>query len=253
MNGRLMASPTTPLPLTRSSSCPRWSERTVLSLPTSAGRTMPRTVMVWRSELTSTSLVASTSMAPLGSTLETRAVSVVVITTPRLVEPWPLSCVLPVTPARLAHAAHRDGLALRVDIDVLGGFHQHGAIGQHGRHARRERGGDHHAAAGRALAVELRVAGDAGQVSPRARRFGNAGEGGYRVRGAGAAPRFGGARDHRGSVLHHQNGDQVVDLAGSQVARRVGQTRTRHPDPAGSGGRSIRRAGAGVGHEAIER
>src|ERR1035438_2085380 len=103
MNGRLMASPTTPLPLTRSSSCPRWSERTVLSLPTSAGRTMPRTVMVWRSELTSTSLVASTSMAPLGSTAETRAVSVVVITTPRLVEPWPLSCVLPVTPARLAH------------------------------------------------------------------------------------------------------------------------------------------------------
>jgi len=28
---------------------------------------------------------------------------VVEITTPRLVEPWPLSCVLPVTPARLAH------------------------------------------------------------------------------------------------------------------------------------------------------
>src|ERR1039458_5046988 len=42
-------------------------------------------------------------MAPLGNTLETRAVSVVVITTPRLVVPWPLSCVLPVTPARLAH------------------------------------------------------------------------------------------------------------------------------------------------------
>src|ERR1039458_4170184 len=76
MNGRLMASPTTPLPLTRSSSCPTRSLRTVLSLPTSPGRTTPRTVMVWRSELTSRSLVASTTMVPLGSTPETRAVSV---------------------------------------------------------------------------------------------------------------------------------------------------------------------------------
>ena len=63
---------------------------------------MPRTVMVWRSELIWTSLVASTSMAPLGSTPETRAVSVVEITTSRLVVPWPASCVSPLTPARLA-------------------------------------------------------------------------------------------------------------------------------------------------------
>src|ERR1039458_488509 len=103
MNGRLMASPTTPLPLTRSSSCPTRSLRTVLSLPTSPGRTTPRTVMVWRSELTSRSLVASTTMVPLGSTPETRAVSVVEMTTPRLVVPWPLSSVSPLTPVRLAH------------------------------------------------------------------------------------------------------------------------------------------------------
>src|ERR1035441_9426540 len=42
-------------------------------------------------------------MAPLGSTLVTRAVSVVEITTPRLVLPRPLSWVLPVTPARLGN------------------------------------------------------------------------------------------------------------------------------------------------------
>ena len=63
---------------------------------------MPRTVMVWRSELISMSLVASTSMAPLGSTPETRAVSVVEMTTSRLVVPCPASCVSPLTPARLA-------------------------------------------------------------------------------------------------------------------------------------------------------
>ncbi len=68
----------------------------------SAGRTTPRTVMVWCSELTCMSLAASTTRAPLGSTCTTRAVSVVVRVVVRLVVPWPLSWVLPETLARLA-------------------------------------------------------------------------------------------------------------------------------------------------------
>ena len=57
----------------------------------SAGRTTPRTVIIWCSELTWISLEASTTRPPLGSTWVTRAVSVVVRVVVRLVVPCPFS------------------------------------------------------------------------------------------------------------------------------------------------------------------
>ena len=74
----------------------------VLSVAMSAWRTTPRTVMIWRSELISMSLDASTSMSPPGSTPTTRAVRLVLITVVRLMLPSPFRVELPERLARLA-------------------------------------------------------------------------------------------------------------------------------------------------------
>ena len=157
---------------------------------TSAGRTMPRTVIVWRSELISTSLVASTSMAPLGSTAETRAVSVVEITTSRLVVPWPSSCVSPLTPARFAHGP----AALVMPAERATEF----------------------------LVLEVRAV----LVVPLA-------------------------------TAEALSTTRMVIMSSIwlalEIARRIGQPRSRRPDRTGRGSRSSRGAGACVGNVVIQR
>src|SRR5438270_9483807 len=61
----------------------------------SAGRTTPRTVITWFSELTRTVLLPSTTRNPLGRTSTTRAVMVVVRVVVREVVPEPSRLVLP--------------------------------------------------------------------------------------------------------------------------------------------------------------
>ena len=111
MNGRLMASPTTPLPLTRTSSLAQ-----AVGLHAVAG-------------------------VDVGGTHD---------------------------------AADGDGLALGVDLDVLGGLDQQRAVGQNVDHPRGQRGAKRSDPAGGALSGELGIAGEARQVGERAGGFGDA-------------------------------------------------------------------------------
>ncbi len=108
MFGRLMASPTTPLPVTLIVRLATWTEFTILAELKSAGRTTPRTVIDCLSELTPMSLVPSITRFPLDWTSTTRAEIVVDKVKLREVVPEPASSVSFVAPSRLVSFGRGD-------------------------------------------------------------------------------------------------------------------------------------------------
>lgn len=94
-----MASFTTPLPSTCTSSNPSRSELMRLPPLRSFQRAIPRTLTTCRSALTVTDFRPSTTRLPLGSTCVTRAVNVVLNSDARLVSACPSSFWSPFMPA----------------------------------------------------------------------------------------------------------------------------------------------------------
>ena len=151
------------------------------------------------------------------------------------------------------YTPHRYHLAFGIDDNFFAGFHYQIAVREDVRNARTESGAQLSGPGGSALAVELGLGIQAGQVGQGSGGLGDATSRGDGTFQAGLALGFGGALDDRGSLVGHQNRDKVVDLAGAEVAGKAGISRCGRPKGSGGCFRRILLATYGVVNVLIER